>query len=101
MEKMVTDSIVSKKIITFMYDGLQRRAEPYTYGIHRDTGNKVLSCFQTDGFSNSGELPGWRLYLISEIRELAITTSSFSSPRSGYNPHDTRMKHIYATASFD
>jgi hypothetical protein len=75
-----------------------RTVEPHTYGIHKDTGNEVLSGYQTAGFSQSGDLPGWRLYRLSDIHNFTVTGSTYEQPRPGYNPHDSRMSHIFARA---
>lgn len=99
MSSELAAAVRERRVITFWYNGLSRTAEPHTYGLHKSTGHEVLSCFQTAGFSNSGELPGWRLYLLSEIQSLSITSSIYSRARPGYNPNDSRMQIIFARAA--
>ncbi|MBI4371437.1 MAG: hypothetical protein HY552_03975 [Elusimicrobia bacterium] len=98
MGSELTAAVSHRRIITFWYNGLVGTAEPHTYGLHKDTGHEVLSCFQTAGFSHSGELPGWRLYLLSEIRNLSVTGDIYPKTRPGYNPNDSRMQVIIARA---
>lgn len=88
-------AIHERRLITFRYDGLMRKAEPYTYGINKK-GHEALSAFQVAGFSKSGNRPMWRLYLISEMRNLQITDETFSAVRSGYKRNDSRMERIFA-----
>lgn len=77
MNTALAQAIREHHIVVFWYDGLTRTVEPHTYGIQKDTGNEVLSGFQTAGFSHSGDLPGWRLYKLSEISSLTITERNF------------------------
>jgi len=99
MSSELVTAVNERRIITFWYSGLARTAEPHTYGLHKDTGHEVLSCFQTAGFSHSGELPGWRLYRLSEIANLSLTADVYPQTRPGYNPNDSRMEIIFARAS--
>lgn len=88
-------AIHEKRLVTFRYDGLMRKAEPYTYGINKK-GHEVLSAFQVAGSSKLGNRPMWRLYLISAIRNLQINDETFSAVRSGYKRNDSRMERIFA-----
>lgn len=88
-------TIHEHRLVTFHYDGLMRKVEPYTYGINKK-GHEVLSAFQVTGLSASGNRPMWRLYLISEIRNLQITNEAFSTQRAGYKCNDSRMVRIFA-----
>jgi len=38
--------------------------------------------------------PGWRMYLVSEMHDVAATAESFSGVRPGYNSSDSRMERI-------
>jgi hypothetical protein len=53
--KLICEAISSKKVIKFNYEGQERIVEPYTYGVHKDTNNEVLSAYQIGGFSSSGK----------------------------------------------
>ena len=48
---LICTAIAKRTLLEFDYDGYRRRVEPYTLGYHKDTGNLVLSAFQTQGFS--------------------------------------------------
>ena len=98
MNTQICQAIASKNVIEFRYKGKWIRLfEPHTYGIHKDTNNEVLSGYQLGGFSESGNLPDWRLFRVSEITSLTITQDKFLSPRPGYNSRDSRMSRIFCT----
>ena len=98
MTLTLAQAVREHRIITFWYDGLMRTVEPHAYGVHKDTGNEVLSGFQTAGFSHSSDCPDWRLYRLSDIQSLTVTNETFKQTRPGYNPHDSRMSQIFASA---
>ena len=70
MNSTIAQAVTDHRITRFFYNELIRTVEPHTYGLHTDTGNEVLSAYQTAGFSHSGELPGWRLFSIRELRNV-------------------------------
>jgi hypothetical protein len=63
MNKQIYAAIKERQLIWFYYEELQRIVRPYAYGIHKDTGNEVLRAYQVGGYSSSGNIPGWRLYI--------------------------------------
>ena len=96
MDNQICQAIANKDIIEFCYRGMWIRLfEPHTCGIHKDTGNKVLSGYQLGGYSESGNLPDWRLFIMDHIADLRITDGKFLGPRPGYNPNDSRMSRIF------
>jgi hypothetical protein len=95
MNNKICDAIANKNIIEFYYNGVIRIVEPHCYGIHKDTSNEVLCGYQIRGFSESGDLPGWRLFVVSDVAALKITDEQFLSPRPKYNPNDKRMSKIF------
>ncbi|MBE0427410.1 MAG: hypothetical protein IBX72_12310 [Nitrospirae bacterium] len=95
MNNTICEAIASKNIVEFYYNGGIRIAEPHCYGIHKNTGNEVLCAYQIRGFSESGNLPGWRLFDVADVSALKITGEQFLSPRPNYNPNDKRMSKIF------
>lgn len=94
----IAEAVREHRLLTFSYEDLPRTVEPHQYGIHRDTGNEVLSGYQVGGSSHSSDRPGWRNFLVTEIRNLGIADDSFDRTRQGYNPNDPRFKVIFARA---
>ena len=98
MNSTITQAITDHRVVTFWYEDLLRNVEPHLYGIHAETGNEILSGYQIGGSSHSSDKPGWRYFLVSEIRGLSLTAAGFGHTRPGYNRGDPRMKIIYARA---
>lgn len=89
-------AIRDRKVVTFTYHGHPRVVEPHTLGVMNRTGNLELAGYQTGGGSRRGGIPDWRLYMVSEIQDLAVLEEAFPGPRPGYNPNDSRMREIWA-----
>lgn len=68
--------------------------EPFCYGIST-AGNEVLRGYQIDGYSESGNPVGWKLFRVSEISNFQITKTNFQNNRPFYNPNDSKMTRIY------
>ena len=75
------------------YDDLRRVVEPHVLGKNQNTGNYLLRCYQIQGGSVSGEMPGWKLFETNKISKLKITNIPSEAPRvdHDYNPQDTIM----------
>ncbi|MDH7554073.1 MAG: hypothetical protein QHH74_10475 [Spirochaetota bacterium] len=95
MNKLLCEAIKSKKIIRFYYEGYERIVEPHAYGIHKDTENEVLRAYQIGGYSSSGKIPVWRLYVVSKMINIIITDDSFEHPRPDYKMNDSMMSKIF------
>ena len=53
-----------------------RRAAPHA--IYMSTaGNKNVDAYQFDGYSQSGDLPDWRNFLLDKIQNLEILSENF------------------------
>lgn len=96
MNNQICQAIANKNIIEFRYKGKWIRSfEPHTYGMHKGTSNEVLSGYQLSGYSESGNLPDWRLFIVPYISDLRISDNKFLGARPGYNPNDSRMSTIF------
>lgn len=95
MISKICNAISRKKIIEFYYDGGNRIVEPFCYGIHKDTNNEILRGYQIRGFNSSGNLPNWRIFDVSKIRNINITVEVFDGKRFDYRPSDSHMSKIY------
>ena len=94
MNEQICDAIRSKSVIKFYYNGGNRTAEPFCYGISRK-GNDLLRAFQTGGYSESGEQVKWKLFTVDKMTNITITDEEFSGNRPDYNPDDSVMEEIY------
>lgn len=94
MKNKICEAIRNRNLIDFYYNGYHRVVEPFTFGINTKD-NEVLSAFQVEGGSESGDRPMWRLFDLEKIENLQISSESFSGNRIGYRSRDSRMVRIY------
>jgi hypothetical protein len=75
-------------------EGSERTVEPHVL-YESMNGDRLLSVYQTDGYSASDELPGWRNISIDDIRWLSVLDRTFE-PRwgEGYNPDSERYAKV-------
>jgi predicted DNA-binding transcriptional regulator YafY len=95
MDKELRDAIARKQKLNFIYDGMLRIIEPHDYGIHKGA-VKVLG-FQVGGKSR-GDLPGWRLFIVSKMSDLDPIGGPFSGPRPVTGPH-IQWDELFASVS--
>lgn len=81
MDEQIIKAIRGKRLIEFIYHGLQRIAEPHVFGYLN--GIKQLLVYQIRGQSRSGGLPNWRRVDIHEMSQLGILDETFP----GRRPH--------------
>jgi hypothetical protein len=85
------------RVVTFAYRGLRRTVEPHLIGIH-EAGEALLVGYQTGGFSGSGDLPGWRTFVTSEIESVEPEGPTFEPVRPDFDAEAHRMVEIFARA---
>ena len=89
--------VLNHRVVDLAYHGFRRSVEPYLVGIHQ-AGEAILLAYQTAGFSRSGDVPGWRTFIIAEISEAVLTDRVFMPSRRDFNRDDPRMTEIFARA---
>lgn len=94
MNVVICDAIRARRLLRFVYDGYERVVEPHLYGIN-SAGREALSAYLVRGWSASEAAPGWRSYLLDEMRDTAALADGFSGAREGFNPEDSRMTRVY------
>jgi WYL domain-containing protein len=82
------------RVASFTYRGHRRTVEPHLIGLH-EAGEAVLLAYQTGGASASGNLPGWRTFVLTEIDAVDAEGQTFS-PQTGFTPEAHRMVEIFA-----
>jgi hypothetical protein len=97
-QDIICQAIADRTVLQFTYDGQIRIVEPFTLGVHKDTGNLVLSAYRVGGYTKSNNDPPWRLYIVADIRDLSLTDREALAYRNGYNSRDSRMSRIICTA---
>jgi hypothetical protein len=94
MNVAICDSIRARRLVRFVYEGYERVVEPHTYGVNTQ-GREAVSAWLTGGWSASAIEPGWRMYLVEEMRDVAALAEPFDGARPGYNPDDPHFVRIY------
>ena len=87
-------AILEHRVASFTYHGLSRTVEPHLIGLH-EAGEPMLVGYQTGGGSRSGEVPGWRSFVTTEIEAVDAEGEVFV-PRSGFTPENHGMEEIFA-----
>lgn len=96
---MIGDNIVKaineKRLLSVFYDGGERKSAPCCYG-NGSRGQKLLRCWQVSGFSQSGNVPAWKLMSVEKMQNINILDEGFTTP-DGYNPAgDKAIPHVIA-----
>lgn len=95
VESIIEDAIENMIIITFSYNGYARRVEPHHYGI--SGGVMQLHGYQVSNGSKSGQLHGWKNFMLDNICILSIDDNSTFSERSDYNPSNSNYSNIISS----
>ena len=89
VNKLICDAIAARLVITFVYEGKLRSAEPHLLGYStRDI--LTLSAWQLSG----GSAEDWRDFHCTKISNITVTTQGFSAPRRGYNPNGASFPSV-------
>lgn len=95
--------IQERQLVGLLYKGANTEepefkiVEPHQIGIHRTTGNAILSGWYLPNNENqsTAENSGWRIYLLEQIAEVVPLIETFDNNRPGYSPGCNKlMKEI-------
>lgn len=76
-QQILIEAIDNRKLVGFYYENKPiRRAAPHSIYIST-AGNGSLDAYQYDGYSQSGNLPDWRIFLLSKIENLEVLDENF------------------------
>lgn len=94
MDRLICDAIKNKQIITFEYEFGVRIVEPYRLGLSTQQ-NKVLRAFQLRNSNKIYENQEWRLFSLSKIRKIQLSSNHFNGLRNDYGFEDKAMTRPY------
>ena len=94
MKEIVCNAIAKKKLLSFGYEGFERVVEPHLCG-QNVAGHDLLLAWVIRGHSKSDPRPGWRNYLLTEMRNVRVLEDTFDRARPGFKPHDSRIITIH------
>jgi predicted DNA-binding transcriptional regulator YafY len=93
-EELLRQALQERRVVQFKYHGYSRRVEPHALG--RATGDRpALLGWQVSGGSASEPPPGWRTFVLADIKSLKLMRPTFV-PRPDYRPETTKLKPIEA-----
>lgn len=90
-DDLIWQAIQDRCRLEFTYDDEFRIVEPHAHGEGPDGEMRLLA------WQVFGSRPGWVMFRVAEIKELAVTTSSFSEPRQEYKEDDSGLTVIHCT----
>lgn len=98
-EQVIRAALGERRLLEFTYHEHNRHVEPHALGRLRD-GTIVLLAWQVAGGSRSEPPPGWRSFLLSDIKDLKPAAEQFT-PRADYRPEKTKLRQILAEVAHD
>jgi hypothetical protein len=84
------------RLLAFDYKGSSRVVEPHTYGRGGKWDEEMISAYQIEGYSRSGDPRGWRTFRIADVANVRIDSRHFVEPRPGYQRDDGAFTQIIA-----
>jgi hypothetical protein len=92
--EILVRAVLDHRTVSLVYDRLRRVVEPHLVGIHQ-AGEPMVAAFQTGGFSQSGDLPGWRTFITTKIESVDPREETFT-PRSDCDRMAEGMVEVFA-----
>lgn len=90
-------AIGERRLVTFTFDGFQRKAEPHDFGIL--DGVPTLFFWQLRSQKPSPRPVGWRRAVLSRITGLQVLDERFPGPRPTATGRHIRWERLIATVS--
>ncbi len=89
---IVREGIRRQRSIRLRYAGHMRLVEPHAIGVSAG-GHRALLAWQVEGGSRSDPPTGWRMFLLSEISDVALTVRGFTAQPT-YHPEKANLREI-------
>ena len=94
MNVVICDAIRARRLLRFVYDGYERVVEPHVYGVNT-AGHESVSGWLVGGWSSSEPEPGWRMFLVDRMEQVAALAESFEGTRVGYDAGDPHYERVF------
>ncbi|HEV2889064.1 MAG TPA: WYL domain-containing protein [Frankiaceae bacterium] len=99
MRDQLTAAIQQRKIVTFTYQGHERRVQPAAFGVGNRKGKETLHAYQVGGGSRRGGVPHWRNFHVEGITALTVLDEVFGPNPPGFNPTPFPQTQVALAAS--
>ena len=94
----ICSAIRSRRLIEFCYHGGSRTVEPFCLGTLLSRFENVsLLCYRTGGLGDIRDTFGWKLYRLSEIKNIRVLDEQFSGVREDYGSRRVGMVTVYCS----
>ena len=93
-ESLLCRAIRTRMVLEFEYDGRPRVVHPYCHGT-TPKGQQLLRAVQVDGETRSGGMRYGKLWTVSKLENVQVTTTPFTPDDPNYNPDDTAFATIH------
>ena len=84
MRDQLTAAIQQRKIVTFTYQGHERRVQPTAFGQSRRRHKDTLQGYQVGGGSSRGGVPHWRSFFVEQITGLQVLDEVYGPNPPGF-----------------
>jgi hypothetical protein len=88
-------AIEDRHLLEFRYDGFRRLVEPHAFGVS-PRGRYTLRAYQVEGGSESGQSEGWKLFHVTGMESIVVSSRRFDPPRPDYRRDDRAFARILA-----
>ncbi|MBR5591978.1 MAG: hypothetical protein IKW38_05525 [Kiritimatiellae bacterium] len=95
---LITRAITTRTVIAFTYHGTPRIVQPHRLGIAKTTQNILLRAYEIT--KNGAPSNTWKLYDLSKIANLTLTTATFPQNAPGYTPTDKALSSLLAEVPY-
>jgi hypothetical protein len=92
VRQLICEAIARRRLLMFGYGDNVRLVEPHVLGVNT-AGREALSGWLRPGYSRSDPNGGWRMFLLSGMRDIGMMSGEFT-PRPGYNAEDPQFAEI-------
>lgn len=87
-------AITNKRLVKLSYSGSLRIVEPHDYGVQK--GAVRLLAYQQQGLGPKKSEPGWRLFDVAKIADLAVLETGFEGSRGASHQNHHVWDIVYA-----
>jgi len=93
--RRLTKAIETRLVIAFSYNQAEHHIiEPFTLGVHKDTGRYVLRGYGNLPVTNTESTDSWKLFELEKIDKLQVMPIIAKTERNGYEALDKEMSEI-------
>ena len=85
MSTEIATAIEQRRLLTFTYDGHDRKVIPAALGVAKRKAKPVLHAYQVEGTS-SGDIPAWRFFYVDKMVGLRVLDETFAADPPGWAP---------------